>query len=113
MTRQQSLGERAEQQAKAFLQHKGLTIESHNYRCRTGEIDLIMRDGETLVFVEVRFRRNTDYGGALTSVDTRKQQKLTRAANHYLMTSGWQGPCRFDVVGIDAGSETQWIRNAF
>jgi putative endonuclease len=77
-------GQQAEQQAAEFLTQQGLTPLQRNYRCRSGEIDLIMRGREGLVFVEVRFRRHMSFGGAAASVDRNKQQKLLRAAQHYL-----------------------------
>ncbi|HEV59188.1 MAG TPA: YraN family protein, partial [Phycisphaerales bacterium] len=84
-----------------------------NYRCRRGEIDLVMRDGATLVFVEVRLRRNPRYGGAAASIDYRKQQKLVATAQHYLLAHPHDGPARFDVVAMAGGSSIDWIRNAF
>lgn len=113
MAQTQAIGRDAEDRALAALARQGLRVVARNYRCRGGEIDLVMRDGDCLVFVEVRFRRRADFGGALSSVDRRKQQRLILAARHYLASSGWSGPCRFDVVGIDRGREAQWIRDAF
>ena len=89
-----------------------------NYRCRRGEIDLVMRDTETLVFVEVRRRASHAFGGGLVSVDARKRARLVAAAEHYLMTEriGDERPCRFDVVAIDGRfprTTIQWVRNAF
>lgn len=112
-TARRRAGDRAEAAAEALLARHGLIPVARNYHCRGGEIDLIMRDASHLVFVEVRYRRNSDFGGALSSVDTRKRQRLVRAAQHYLMTSGWAGPCRFDVVGFDGDQEGDWVRDAF
>ena len=88
-----------------------------NYRCRFGELDLIMEDGEYLVFVEVRYRRSTRFGGAIVTVDARKQKRLRAAAEHFRQTSdsAARRPCRFDVIGIEdeAGENLQWIKNAF
>lgn len=109
----QATGRDAEHSALTLLQRNGLTEVARNYRCRGGEIDLVMLDRGELVFVEVRARRHGTYGGALASVDSHKQQRLILAARHYLATSGWSGPCRFDVVGFDAGQSPAWIRNAF
>lgn len=106
-------GDRAEAQAEQWLCRQGLVTLERNYRCRHGEVDLIMRHGESLVFVEVRLRCNARFGGALASVDFRKQQRLTRAAQHYLQHRPWHGPCRFDVVALDAKGVTDWIRDAF
>jgi len=113
MARTQQLGTEAELNAQRHLQQHGLQTLTRNHRCRGGEIDLIMQDGDTLVFVEVRLRRNNSYGGALASVDRRKQQRLTIAAQHYLQVYPWTGPCRFDVVALDASGKPDWIKNAF
>lgn len=109
----QRSGDAAERRAEELLTKRGLAVVARNYRCRGGEIDLIMRDGEQLVFVEVRMRRRTDFGGALTSVDQRKQQRLILAAQHYLQKNRWQGPCRFDVIGFDGDADGDWIKDAF
>lgn len=109
-------GAQAEQTAARFLQQQGLQLVLANYRCRYGEIDLIMRDGKSLVFVEVRLRSRSDFGGAAASIDAHKQARLTRAAQHYLAGLSSMPPCRFDAVLMkspegEAGIE--WIRNAF
>lgn len=109
----QDVGQRAEAQALARLIEHGLQPVTRNYRCRGGEIDLVMRDGDCLVFVEVRFRRSIGFGGALASIDARKRRRLAVAAEHYLARHGWRGPCRFDVVAFDGGSKQTWIRDAF
>ncbi len=106
-------GDHAEAQAERWLRRQGLTTLARNYRCRRGEVDLIMRQGETLIFVEVRLRRHAGFGGALASVDARKQQRLILAAQHYLQRHSWDGPCRFDVVGLDAQGVADWIQDAF
>lgn len=108
-------GARAEHLAAAYLVRQGLELLQRNYRCRFGEIDLIMREADTLVFVEVRLRSRTDYGGAAASITAAKQQKLVRAAKHYLAGRRRWPPCRFDAVllsGTDCGS-IEWIKNAF
>ena len=108
-------GDAAEAAAAHFLQARGLRILARNFRCRSGEIDLIAEHEGMLVFVEVRRRRHGGYGGSLASVDRRKQRRLTRAAQTYLQeTAQSERPCRFDVVGYD-GEEAppNWIRNAF
>lgn len=109
-----NVGAQMEEAAARHLQHAGLKLEARNYRCRRGEIDLIARDGDTLVFVEVRYRRNSRYGSAGATVDHRKQRKLLAAADNYLQQHKLDCPCRFDVVAIegDAGN-IQWITNAF
>jgi putative endonuclease len=107
-------GKIAEQLAAAYLQQQGLTLLASNYHCRFGEIDLIMRDGNEIVFVEVRLRSNTAFGGAAESITPAKRQKLARTADHYLMQRS-ATPCRFDAVLLNSLSFTglQWIRNAF
>jgi len=105
-------GEQAEDQAAAWLQRQGLTLVARNHRCKGGEIDLIMRDGDTLVFVEVRRRNSTRFGGAAASVTAAKQRKLRHAALHYLQGLKTEPPCRFDIIGIDPDG-IQWIRDAF
>lgn len=113
MGRTQTTGRDAENRAETVLVRQGLQPLARNYRCRGGEIDLVMRDGACLVFVEVRYRSREDYGGALASIDRRKQRRLILAAQHYLAHSRWDGPCRFDVIGLDGRQNTHWIRDAF
>ena len=84
-----------------------------NYRCRHGEIDLIMHDGDSLVFVEVRYRRSESFGGALASVDAHKQRKLISTAAHYLQAKGQRCAARFDVVAVGANRQIDWVPNAF
>ncbi len=107
-------GESAERQACDFLISQGLTLVVRNFRCIHGELDLIMKDGETLVIVEVRFRKNAKYGSALESVDVRKQTKISAATEFYLNTLEGEMPrIRFDVMGISGNGELQWVQNAF
>jgi putative endonuclease len=108
-------GAQAEDWAAQFLRQHGLKPVTHNYRCRLGEIDLIMQDGPTLVFVEVRLRSNAGFGGAAASIDSRKQQRLIRTAQHYLAGIANLPPCRFDAVLMDdaQGGNVQWLKNAF
>ncbi|MBQ8306641.1 MAG: YraN family protein [Blautia sp.] len=103
-----------EQTAADFLKSKGLRILQKNFRCRSGEIDLVARDGRYLVFVEVKYRRTKHQGEAVCAVDLRKQQKILDTAGYYLLVRHLSAdtPCRFDVVGID-GQKIHWIRNAF
>jgi putative endonuclease len=107
-------GQAAEMLAAAYLQQKGLKLLESNYRCRFGEIDLIMRDGKEIVFVEVRLRSNPFFGGAAASITSSKQQKLARTAEHYLLQHG-SAPCRFDAVLLDSltASNLTWLKNAF
>ena len=108
-------GAQHETAALAHLRAAGLTLVARNCRYRVGEIDLIMRDGALLIFVEVRFRSHAGYGGADGSVDARKQSKLIAAASLYLAEhpADAHRACRFDVVAIDAGGRVDWIRDAF
>ncbi len=104
-----------ETRARQFLEAQGLGFVSRNYRCRRGEIDLIMRQGEQLVFVEVRYRAGSRHGGAKASVTRQKQQKLRLAASHYLVSqqlSESRQACRFDVVAF-TGDQCEWLPNAF
>ncbi|HSX71907.1 MAG TPA: YraN family protein [Pseudomonas sp.] len=114
-TRQAS-GRAAEQQALEHLQRHGLRLLTQNWSCRGGELDLVMLDGDTVVFVEVRYRKHAAWGGALESVDARKRQRLILAAELFLQREQrWsRQPCRFDVVAIGPGnSGLNWLRNAF
>lgn len=115
------LGAGAEESACNYLLGRGLRLIARNYRCRYGEIDLIMgddsADSSTLVFVEVRMRSRTDFGSGAESVDARKQGRILRSAEHYLKRHGsLLARCRFDVVSIHrVGKEHRidWIRKAF
>ncbi len=107
------LGQSAEARAEAFLAARGLTLVARNWRCRFGEIDLIMQDGATRVFVEVRLRSRSDYGSAAASVTAAKQRRLLAAARQHLATLATVPPCRFDVVAITGDAAPDWIKNAF
>lgn len=111
-TVRQAQGAHAEDRALRHLQERGLTLVERNFRCRLGEVDLIMREDDTLVFVEVRQRRSTRYGGAAASIDSAKQAKIIRAAQAYLLRFVHWPPCRFDVVTFD-GVAAEWIKGAF
>lgn len=111
-----SSGAQAEALAAEFLARRGLRIAARNVRFREGEIDLVCEHNGTLVFVEVRQRSRRDFGGALASVVRVKQQRLIRAALHYLSQlprHQADRPCRFDVVAIDGTHNIEWIRDAF
>jgi putative endonuclease len=107
-------GRAAERLAEHFLAARGLVILERNFRCRAGEVDLIARDGTTLVFVEVRLRADSRFGGAAASVDARKRAKVLRAARFYLANQP-DRPCRCDVVALDRldPDRIEWIRDAF
>ncbi|MGD9946047.1 MAG: YraN family protein [Burkholderiaceae bacterium] len=110
----QAAGDAAETHALAFLQARGLHLVERNVASRLGEIDLVMRDADTLVFIEVRSRASRGFGGAAASVSATKQRRLQREAQRYLNArygDRWP-PCRFDVFAIDAG-DVDWIRGAF
>ncbi|MEW6119271.1 MAG: YraN family protein [Pseudomonadota bacterium] len=107
------LGQTAEAHAEAYLVANGLTPVARNWRCRFGEIDLIMQDSDTLVFVEVRLRNRRDFGDGLASVTPAKQKKLLAAARQYLGTLKRLPPCRFDVVAMRDDTQPDWLRNAF
>lgn len=112
-------GSLAEQQALEYLEAAGLTTVCRNFRCRLGEIDLIMRDGEYLVFVEVRYRSGSGFVSAAQSVDRRKQRKIARSARLFMSRQPalCDLPARFDVVAIERAAgvplRIQWLRDAF
>ena len=108
----QASGGAAEEAAARFLEREGLAIVSRNYRTRFGEIDLIARDGATLVFVEVRLRSSERFGGAAQSIDSRKKARLAAAARQFLARFRHEPACRFDVVTLDGGAP-KWMRGAF
>lgn len=107
----QAKGAAAEDQAARYLSERGLSLVERNFRVRGGEIDLICRDGDTTVFVEVRLRGNPNYGGAGASITATKQRRLILAARHWLARHG-ERPCRFDCVLFDGG-RIEWLKNAF
>lgn len=113
-----AIGAQVERAASAFLQDHGLVAIAANARYRDGELDLVMRDGDTLVFVEVRHRRSDGHGGAAASVDAAKQRKVVRAAQRFLLANVQfaERPCRFDVVeatGDPGAPRLNWLRDAF
>lgn len=112
----QQIGFAAETQARDYLQQQGLRWLGSNYSCRWGEIDLIMAQGDLLVFVEVRARVSDEYGGAVGSITLGKQLKIQRTATHYMTTKKLYNThaCRFDVVCVQgAKAQIEWIPNAF
>lgn len=110
-------GREAEVHALAYLKAAGLQLIARNYRCRAGELDLVMLEGKTLVLIEVRYRSNDQYGGAAASVTYSKQRRLINAARHLLTTRAdlRKYPARFDVVAISSLSDSvvEWIKGAF
>ncbi|MDD6638726.1 MAG: YraN family protein [Lachnospiraceae bacterium] len=108
------VGTQYESMAVQYLTEAGYHILERNFRCRTGEIDIIAKDGAYLVFVEVKYRASAACGSALEAVDYRKQQSILRVAQYYMVSHGYgtQTNCRFDVVAIQ-GTEITLIQNAF
>lgn len=106
-------GERAEDKALDYLSKQGLKPVCRNFRCKHGELDLIMTDQNALVFVEVRFRSSDKFGSALESVTHKKQQRIIAAAQTYLSRQQSDGPVRFDVVALSGDGSIQWVKNAF
>lgn len=125
MGKTQLKGQSAERFAKQYLQDQGLTFVSQNYRCKYGEIDLIMADQNTTVFVEVRYRKSQRFGSGAESVDYNKQRKLLATASHYLQNhkNAANQACRFDVISLTSNASqdhaayntayhVQWITDA-
>lgn len=115
-------GDNAERIAEKYLAAQGLKVIARNYRCRFGEIDLVMQERETLVFVEVRLRQTrkggsggNDFGGAAASITPTKQARIIAAAQHYLSGMKQLPPCRFDAILMNAASESsvEWMKGAF
>lgn len=111
-------GDDFEQRACVTLERAGLKLLARNYTTRHGELDLVMRDGDTVVFVEVRYRKSASHGDAATSVTATKQARLILAAQHWLAAHPRQArqTCRFDVVSYDGPLDAlrrEWLRGAF
>ncbi len=114
----QTVGQQAEDWALQYLQQQGLKLIERNFYCQSGEIDLIFRDKENLVFTEVRYRHKSSHGTGVETVDGAKQRKILRSAEYYLYSKKlWDHPCRFDVIGISLDTQQQveivWEKNAF
>lgn len=118
-TDKQILGNLAERQAEQLLLQAGMRLLARNYRCKQGELDLVMRDADTVVFVEVRYRRSSQWGNAVDTIDWRKQKRVIAAAQFYLLTHPHLAnqACRFDVIAAHGDpadpASYQWIREAF
>ncbi|MFC4729327.1 YraN family protein [Coralloluteibacterium thermophilus] len=113
-----SEGTRAEAAARRHLEAAGLRTLATNFGVRGGEIDLVMRDGDTVVFVEVRYRRGSAFGGAAASIDLRKRRRIALAARHFLAADRRlaEAPCRFDVLALEGAPDApqvRWLRDAF
>jgi putative endonuclease len=105
-------GQQAEDRALAFLLRRGLLLLERNWRCRGGELDLVMRDNGLLVFVEVRYRASMKFGGAVASITPAKCQRLQFAGASYLQSRGWSlFPCRFDAVVNQLDGRLTWLKN--
>ncbi len=108
-----AIGGRKEELALHFLQRRGLHLVVRNYRCRHGEIDLVMRDGDCLAFVEVRYRKGEGFGSPAESVTRTKQQRIILAARYYLQRYPTALDCRFDVLALTGAEQVEWLKNAF
>lgn len=106
-------GRWAEDAALDFLRRKGMKLLQRNYRCRFGEIDLVMRDGQATVFVEVRMRASGAFGGAIESITAAKRASLMAAARHYMSAHARIPECRFDAVLLNGDGRLDWLKNAF
>jgi putative endonuclease len=107
-------GVEAEELAARYLAGQGLVVVARNFRTRFGEVDVVARDGDTLVFVEVRARTWSAFGGAAGSVDARKQRRIVAAARQYLARLPAEPACRFDVLTLQGpDAAPAWIRGAF
>ena len=109
-------GAAIEQLAAQWLQEKGLTLVAQNHHVKGGELDIVMRDGSTLVFVEVKHRVTTRYGHPLETITATKRQRLIRAAQLYIGKYGLTSPCRFDILAITGAPpnlEFHWEKAAF
>lgn len=105
--------------AQKFLELKGMKFICANFTCRLGEIDLIMQHNETIVFVEVKYRQSSQFGGAISAISASKTKKITNSAQYYLQQqnlNAYNTSCRFDVVAIEGNIESPqitWLTNAF
>lgn len=115
MSARAARGAAVEAACARWLGARGLPVVARNVRCRFGEIDLVLDDGEVLVFAEVRLREDDAFGGAAASVDPRKQARIVACAHWYLVQHPRQAlrPCRFDVLAVGRGGAIDWIRDAF
>lgn len=111
-TDKQEIGGRGEELARRYLEQKGFRFIAANWKCKAGEIDVIMEKEGGLIFVEVRTRKPTSYGAGYETVAWQKQKKLSRAGRWYIQSTKWRGDARFDVVSItDDGSENPIIEH--
>ena len=114
LTFRKRIGNKAEDQACKYLKSEGLSLITSNFSTKAGEVDLIMKDADTLVFIEVRYRKNTNFGGAAASVTPKKQQRIIKAALAFQQRYSPQSAMRFDVVAIEGDvTDINWIKSAF
>lgn len=111
MKKKSRLGKKGEDMACTFLENKGFVLVKKNFRCRKGEVDLIMKDHEILVFIEVKYRSSGHFGSPIEAIDTKKQEKLLDVSRYYLYTQAYEGPLRFDAVGIQKHANGHWIEH--
>ncbi len=105
-------GQAGENLAMNYLIEQGLTFIERNVRFKFGEIDLVMRNGNEWIFVEVKFRSKSQYGGALNALSSAQIKRLRRSAEHYMQLNNIDAICRFDLIAVDSG-QIQWLPNAF
>ncbi|MBU2894810.1 YraN family protein [Colwellia sp. D2M02] len=114
-----AIGSISEQYAINYLLQHGLVLVDSNVHCRQGEIDIIMLEGETYVFIEVKYRKSQAFGGAINAVSPAKQQKIKHAITFYLHNAGlneYNTPCRIDVIALEGNldkPEVTWLKSAF
>jgi len=106
-------GERSEQLAYNYLLKQGLQLIEKNFQCRFGELDLIMKEKDTLVIVEVRYRKSNKYGGAAESISKKKQSRIIATTQYYLSCNKMDCPVRFDAMAMSSDTDINWIKNAF
>ncbi len=106
-------GENSERIASLFLIDQGLKLIDKNFQCKYGELDLVMREGDTIVIVEVRFRKSNKFGGAAESVTPKKQSRIIASTEYYLLVNKLKNPIRFDVIAMSGDTDINWIKNAF
>ncbi len=107
-----SIGTFYEERACEYLQEQGICIVKRNFRCKTGEIDIIGKDGDCVVFFEVKYRKTDDFGHAFFAVDKKKQKRICCCAMIYCMQNTWVKELRYDVIGI-SNTGIEWVKNAF
>ena len=117
LTPKQVVGKEIENLASSYLQQHGLKLITTNYSCKSGEVDLIMSDGENLVFVEVRYREGFSYGDGVSTINKNKQNRIIKAAVYYLQKHNLYDRvlCRFDIVAVSGKNKNDllWIKDAF